>query len=124
MTDGDESQQQPDADEQQRAVLNLRQDRAQTSYANLAMITSTPEEVVLHFGINVSPPTRDRQVNAEITSRVIMSYPSAKRLALTLGNVIQRYEAQKGVIEVGRPAAPSVVPFPGPEAAPDAGPQA
>ena len=106
MSDNDIPQIPPADDEQSRGTLNLRQDRAETNYANLAMLTSTPEEVVLHFGINISPPTPERQVNAEITTRVVMSYPSAKRLALTLGNVIQRYESQRGVIDVGRTAAP------------------
>ena len=106
MSDNETPEAQPD-DQQARSTLNLRQDRAETHYANLAMLTSTPEEVVMHFGLNISPPTQERQVNAEITTRVVMSYASAKRLALTLGNVIQRYESQRGVIDVGRAAAPA-----------------
>jgi len=87
--------------EEQRRVLNLRTQGAQTHYANLAVVSTTPEEVVLAFGINVTPPSAEQQVNVEIVSRVIMTYPSAKRLALTLGNVLQRYENQHGPIDVG-----------------------
>lgn len=96
--------------EEQRGTLNLVAQDAKTSYANIAVLTTTPEEVVLNFGINVTPMTQDRKVNIEITDRIIMSYASAKRLAITLGNVVKRYEEQKGVIDVGNqgmPAAPA-----------------
>ncbi|MHC4481451.1 MAG: DUF3467 domain-containing protein [Planctomycetota bacterium] len=97
----------PESEEDRRGVLNLITERAQTSYANLAVLTSTPEEIVLNFGVNVNPITESREVNVEITNRIIMSYPSAKRLALTLGNVIQRYESRNGVIELRRPEPPA-----------------
>lgn len=89
------------APEERRGVLNMRTQGATTSYANMAVVTTTPEEVVLNFGINVAPPTPQREVNVEIVNRVIMTYASAKRLALTLGNVLQRYEARRGPIDVG-----------------------
>ena len=89
------------APEERRGVLNMRTQGATTNYANMAVVTTTPEEVVLNFGINVSPPTPQREVNVEISNRIIMSYSSAKRLALTLGNVLQRYEARRGPIDVG-----------------------
>jgi aromatic ring-opening dioxygenase LigB subunit len=90
-----------EGDAQQRGTINLVAQNAKTSYANLAVLTTTPEEVVLNFGINVTPMTQDRKVNVEITDRIIMSYPSAKRLAITLGNVVKRYEEKVGVIDVG-----------------------
>ena len=93
-------QAQPPAGEQQRGTLNLRYDKTVTAYANIAVLTSTPEEVVLNFGTNITPPTPQREVNAEISDRIIMTYPSAKRLAVTLGNLINRYEARHGLIDV------------------------
>lgn len=90
-------------DEQQRSTLRLRYDKAETSYANIAIVTSMPEEVVMNFGVNAMPPTPQREVNIEISNRLIMNYASAKRLAITLGNVIQRYEAANGVINVQTP---------------------
>jgi hypothetical protein len=101
---------------EQRGTLNLVAQDAKTSYANLAVLTTTPEEVVLNFGINVTPMTQDRKVNVEITDRIIMTYASAKRLAITLGNVVKRYEEKVGVIDVGSQAAPS-----GPAAQPPGG---
>ena len=79
------------------------------------MLTSTPEEVVLNFGTNITPPTAQREVNAEISNRIIMTYPSAKRLAMTLGNLIKRYEARHGLIET----TPQVAPVPGADAEPN-----
>ncbi len=87
--------------EEERKVVRLRYERAVTGYANLAFVTSTPEEVVMHFGVNVMPPNPQREVNVEISNRVIMTYASAKRLALMLGNVIRRYEEAHGAIDVG-----------------------
>jgi hypothetical protein len=107
MAKENSDQAQPAADEQQRGTLNLRYDKTATAYANIAVLTSTPEEVVLNFGTNITPPTPQREVNAEISNRIIMSYPSAKRLAVTLGNLIKRFEARHGLIDVAPPAAPA-----------------
>jgi hypothetical protein len=89
----------------QRGVLRLRSEKAVTSYTNFTMVTSTPEEVVINFGLNVMPPSPQREVNVEITDRIVMTYPSAKRLAITLGQIIQRYEQTRGVIDLGRAPA-------------------
>ncbi len=72
-------------------------------YANLALVNTTPEEVILNFAINVVPPSPEREVSVDINSRIILSYASAKRLALTLGNIISRYEEANGVIPMPRP---------------------
>jgi hypothetical protein len=34
-----------------------------------------------------------------------MTYPSAKRLAVTLSNLIKRYEARNGLIDIAPPVA-------------------
>lgn len=86
--------------DQQKSTLRLRYDRADTHYANIAIVTSMPEELVINFGLNAMPPTPQREVNIEVSNRVVLNYASAKRLAITLGNVIQRYEAAHGVINV------------------------
>ena len=84
----------------QQAKLQIRDAGAQTSYANFFLVTTTPEEVVLNFGINLLPPSREHELRVDISNRVVLGYISAKRLAITLSNVIQRYEAEHGVIEV------------------------
>ncbi len=104
MPDQRSDAQQP-ADAQQRGSIRLSYANAPLHYANLALVNTTPEEVVLNFGVNAVPPTPEREVTVEINNRIILSYPSAKRLALTLGNLISRYEEAHGVIPVPRPQA-------------------
>ncbi len=87
----------------ERPSVNLRLEGADLNYANVAVVTSTPEEVILNFGMNAVPPTPERQVVVQITDRIILSYPSAKRLAITLGNIIRRYEEARGVIRLPQP---------------------
>jgi hypothetical protein len=95
------------ADAQQRGSIRLNYAAAPLHYANLALVTTTPEEVVLNFGVSAVPPTPEREVVVDISNRIILSYPSAKRLALTLGSIISRYEEMQGVIQLPRrPAAP------------------
>jgi hypothetical protein len=113
-----DNQDQAAVGEQQRGTLNLRYEQTATAYANIAVLTSTPEEVVLNFGTNITPPTAQREVNAEISNRIIMTYPSAKRLAVTLGNLIKRYEARNGLIDV-TPRGIASTGAPGAEAEPN-----
>ena len=87
---------------QNRATLTLRDQGAETHYANTCVLTSTAEEVVMNFALNIQPLQRDGRVEMRVNSRVVMTYASAKRLALTLSQVIQRYEQVNGVIELAR----------------------
>ena len=100
------------AEAQQRGSLRFNYANAPLHYANLALVTSTPEEVILNFGVSAVPPSPEREVTVDITNRIILSYPSAKRLAIKLGNIISRYEEAQGVIQLPRRPAAS-----GPEAA-------
>ena len=107
---------QPDAAQDQRAMLRLRYDNAETNYANFFIVNNRPEEVILNMGVNVMPPQQrpgeQPELNVEITNRLILSYTSAKRLAITLGNVIQAFENVNGVIDIN-PRAPAGGPAPG-----------
>jgi len=90
----------PDVPQGDQAKLQIRDADAKTAYANFFLVSSTPEEVVLNFGVNLLPPTKEKEVRVDITNRTVMSYVSAKRLAVTLSNLIQRYESANGVIEI------------------------
>jgi hypothetical protein len=95
------------ADAQQRGSIRLNYASAPLHYANLALVTTTPEEVILNFGVSAVPPTPEHEVVVDINNRIILSFSSAKRLALTLGTIISRYEEMHGVIQLPtRPAAP------------------
>ena len=55
--------------------------------------------VVLDLGFNMpspNPQPGQQQLLFKVTDRVIMTYPTAKRLALSLGQLIKRYEQQFG----------------------------
>jgi len=95
------------ADAQQRGSIRLNYASTPIHYANLALVTTTPEEVILNFGVSAVPPTPEREVVVDINNRIILSFASAKRLALTLGTSFSRYEELHGAIQLPtRPAAP------------------
>ena len=112
------------AAQDQRATLRLRYDNAATNYTNFFIVNNRPEEVILNMGVNVMPPQQrpgeQPELNVEITNRLILSYTSAKRLAITLGNVIQAFENVNGVIDINPrgPAAPQAPGQPAPAPAP------
>ena len=82
-----------------------------SSYANVANVASTREEVVLLFGINQAWHGGQKEVTIQLTDRLILSPFAAKRLATLLNNVVREYESRFGVlnIEARRPgeSAPS-----------------
>ena len=95
-----EAPKQPEQAQDNRGVLRLRYDHAATNYSNFTLVAGQPEEVVVNFGISANPPRQQNEVEIEVTSRILMSYPSAKRLAISLGNIIQRFEQTHGVINI------------------------
>jgi hypothetical protein len=75
-----------------------------TSYANAFRTNGTPDEVMLDFGLNLVGQAAGEQNQPEIlfqvNNRVIMNYYSAKRLAITLSQLIRRHEDQFGELEM------------------------
>lgn len=67
-----------------------------TESSDYWLITGTPEEVVFRFGNtkhNIGGPIK-------ITSKVNMSYYTAKRLLAALAQTVKRYEEALGAINV------------------------
>lgn len=104
-----------DQNQQQQVQLRIEESRMHTSYANTIRTSTTPEEVVLDFGINMPVPTPDNRpmLVFDVSSRVVMNWRGAKRLAATLVQAVQQYEAVNGTIDInpqqqqpggGRPA--------------------
>ena len=87
---------------QQGVQLLLDERDMRTSFANAYRIHHTAEEVVLDFGFNMANPNPQgagqQQLLFKVTERVIMSYPSVKRLTLSLQQLVRRYEQQFGEI--------------------------
>ena len=76
-----------------------------SSYANVCNISFTREEVLLLFGMSEAWQSGQKEVNVQLTERVILSPFAAKRLQLLLSAIVQQYEQRFGTLE-GAVAAP------------------
>jgi hypothetical protein len=89
--------QQDSSQEEQDNQLNIELDQevAEGTYANLAIISHSNAEFVLDF-IRVLPGVP----KAKVKSRIIMTPQHAKRLQAALDDNIKKYEDQNGKIEL------------------------
>ena len=74
-----------------------------TFYSNAYRIHNTAEEVVVDLGFNMpnpNPQGGQASLLFKVTDRCVMSYTNAKRLSMSLGQLIKRYEQQFGEIAV------------------------
>ena len=94
---------------QQQIRLRMDERNMTTSYANAFRTNGTAEEVMLDFGLNLLNPASAQSAQQEkqqpeiifqVNERVIMNYYSAKRLAITLSQLIRRHEDQFGELEM------------------------
>ncbi len=95
---------------QKQVRLRIDERNMRTSYANAFRTNGTAEEVMLDFGLNqISPATQQQaasqkeqqpEIIFQISDRVILNYYSAKRLAITLSQLIRRHEDQFGQLEL------------------------
>ncbi|MCW5766996.1 MAG: DUF3467 domain-containing protein, partial [Phycisphaeraceae bacterium] len=76
--------------------------RMRTTYANTIRTSTTPEEVVLDFGMNMPVPTPDNKpmISFDVGSRVVMNWRGAKRLAISLGQAVRQFEEANGEIQL------------------------
>lgn len=88
----------------QEVVLRVDERNLKTSYANAFRTNGTAEEVMLDFGLNLlAAPSKEggqSDIIFQVNERVILNYFQAKRLALALGQIITRHEAQFGELEL------------------------
>jgi hypothetical protein len=88
---------------QRQIQLRVDEREMRTSYANAFRTNGTAEEVMLDFGLNLLYPTQQQdqpQIIFRVNERIVLNYYSAKRLAITLSQVIRRYEQQFGELEL------------------------
>lgn len=85
---------------QQQVQLRIDESKMNTTYANTIRTSTTADEVVLDFGVNLPIPTPDNQpaLQFSVTSRVVLNWRGAKRLAISLGQVIRQFEERNGEI--------------------------
>jgi len=83
-------------DQQQPSQLNIEisEEVAEGTYANLAIITHSHAEFVVDF-VNVMPGTP----KSKVKSRIILTPMHAKRFLKALEDNVTRYEAANGTIQ-------------------------
>ena len=97
---------------QQQVRLRIDQRNMTTCYANAFRTGTTAEEIMLDFGLNQvtqarpadgQPAQTDQpagEILFDVTNRIVLNYFTAKRLAITLGQLIRRYEDQFGELKL------------------------
>ncbi len=91
---------------QQQVQLRIDERDMNTDYANAFRTNGTAEEVMLDFGVNLAMAApgaeedKSPSILFKLNNRIIMNYYSAKRLAITLSQLIRRHEEQFGELEL------------------------
>jgi hypothetical protein len=89
---------------QQQVRLRVENRGAPFTYANMFGANASADELVLDFGTNQAVPGAKPEDPPEIlftvSQRIVMNLYSAKRLALTLSQLIRRHEEQFGLLEL------------------------
>ncbi len=68
-------------------------------YANFCRVASTPEELVLDFGLNPQPFGQS-SMPVKVSQRLVVNFYTAKRMWAALGVALQRHEQAFGPIEI------------------------
>jgi hypothetical protein len=98
---------------QNQISIELKEDVAQGTYSNLAVITHSNAEFVIDF-VRIMPGVP----KAQVKSRIILTPEHAKRLMLALKDNISKYEQINGTIKITEQNQGPVIPmtFGGPTA--------
>jgi hypothetical protein len=93
--------------QQQQVQLRIDESKMATTYANTIRTSTTPDEVVLDFGMNLPIPSENNipAISFSVGSRVVLNWRGAKRLAISLGQVIRQFEQANGEIPMGNAPA-------------------
>ena len=75
--------------------------KMRSAYANVANVAGGREEIVLLFGMNQAWHAGQKEVNVQLSDRIVLSPFAAKRLSLLLNNVLADYEKKFGKLEIG-----------------------
>lgn len=82
----------PDA----KPSIRLNTTNLKSSYCNVCNATSTREEVVLNFGLNESWDQGVKELEVQLSHRIIMSPQAAKRLQELLVQLIEEHQLRYG----------------------------
>jgi len=85
-----------DPNQENQINIELTEEIADGTYANLAIITHSFAEFVIDFA-NLMPGAP----KAKVKSRIVMTPQHAKKLMLALIDNVKKFEGQNGVIKSG-----------------------
>ena len=80
--------------------VQFRENKLETVYSNFARLAGTHEEICVDFGVNMQSGENPTMAVIDLNTRVVMSFYSAKRLALQLSHAVQRYEQVYGPLHL------------------------
>ncbi len=83
-----------------RQQLRIDESVVQTFFSSTSRIWGTSEEIIVDFSQGIRPSGQPNVAMLKIDSRVVLTPWAAKRLALALGQTVQRYEQVYGSIEI------------------------
>ncbi|MBL0921768.1 MAG: DUF3467 domain-containing protein [Phycisphaerales bacterium] len=88
--------------EQRQVQIRIDETRMNTTYANTIRTTSTLDEVILDFGLNLPVQAQGNQPTMvfAVGSRVVLNWSGAKRLAQSLNQLVASYEKSRGEINL------------------------
>lgn len=91
----------------QQVRLRIDQSGMTTTYANAYKTNATSEEVIIDLGLNTVVPNPQGQgaevageILFQVNNRLILNYYTAKRLALSLGQLVRGYEEKFGELKL------------------------
>lgn len=92
------------AQQSRQVQLRIDESRMNTTYANTIRTATTADEVVMDFGLNMPMPMQNDQpaMTFAVNSRIVMNWAGAKRLAMSLQQIVGQYEKNFGTIELDR----------------------
>ena len=88
---------------QQQVQIHVDESKMATYYANTIRTSSSADEIILDFGINLpqqNAPDQPVQVQFKVGSRVVMNWVGAKRLVASLQTAVAQYEQRFGEIDL------------------------
>lgn len=105
--------------DQRQVQIRIDESKMQTVYANTVRTSTTQDEVILDFGLNLPMQAENNQMVMlfGVGSRVVMNWQGAKRLAMSLAQVVRTYEQRFGEININQGAQGGSQPNGGPRIA-------
>ena len=83
-----------------KVQIRIDDSQATTHYATVARVTSSAEELVIDFSEGMRPTEQANVSVMKIGARIILNPWAAKRLAISLGQTVHRYESVYGELEI------------------------